>query len=242
MRRPGRRQRGGGGGNARARALVHGNPLNFSPFLWLRADLGITIATGVSAWADQSGNGRNLTQGTGVKQPVVTSAAINGQPSITFDGSNDALAATGFGIVQPTDIYFVMKFMADPGAFDKTFIDGAGTGNTMRVYRNGGTSNPGHVSMFAGTGINGSTGTPDSWHYYRVQFNGASSQIDQDGASQVTGNCGANNGGGLTLGAFGDQTIQWANVSFTEVVLFSRLLTTAEKTLLNSYFKARYAL
>jgi len=39
---------------------------------WWRADLGITIATGVSQWNDRSGNGNHLVQGTAGAQPVVT--------------------------------------------------------------------------------------------------------------------------------------------------------------------------
>lgn len=49
---------------------------NFTPArlngldLWLRADQGITLASGtdVSAWADQSGGARNFTQGTAANQ------------------------------------------------------------------------------------------------------------------------------------------------------------------------------
>ena len=45
--------------------------------LWLRADLGTTIATGVSQWNDQSQIGdsnRNVVQATGGQQPTLNSS------------------------------------------------------------------------------------------------------------------------------------------------------------------------
>lgn len=60
---------------------------------WIRGDLGITLATGVSAWADQSGNAHHFTQATGGAQPLYTAAdaTLNNRPSITADGVNDTL-------------------------------------------------------------------------------------------------------------------------------------------------------
>lgn len=62
--------------------------------LYLRADTGVTLnGSTVSAWADQSGYGRNFSQGTSTKQPTYSSSDANfsNKPSISFDGSNDVL-------------------------------------------------------------------------------------------------------------------------------------------------------
>ena len=51
--------------------------------LWLRADVGVTQSGGVvSAWADQSGQGNNFAQSTGVLQPPFNSSSIGGRPSV----------------------------------------------------------------------------------------------------------------------------------------------------------------
>jgi hypothetical protein len=66
---------------------------------WFRADKGVTLnGATVSAWADQSGNGRHFTQGTSGNQPTFAAAALGGQPALTFDGTSDSLstAATLF--------------------------------------------------------------------------------------------------------------------------------------------------
>lgn len=51
-------------------------------------DLG-SISSSISAWADQSGNGNDLSQATGGEQPVV--AALGTGKGAHFDGSDDEL-------------------------------------------------------------------------------------------------------------------------------------------------------
>lgn len=63
---------------------------------WFRADAAdITIGTGVSQWADKSGNGRHISQGTGGAQPVFTEvdSDFNNRGSVDFDGTDDRLAS-----------------------------------------------------------------------------------------------------------------------------------------------------
>lgn len=67
--------------------------------LWLRSDLGITLATGtsnVSAWADQSGNGNHAAQATGARQPAWTPGSINGIPTLNFDGTAQYMPTSAF--------------------------------------------------------------------------------------------------------------------------------------------------
>ncbi|WP_223302363.1 hypothetical protein, partial [Flavobacterium branchiophilum] len=47
--------------------------------LWYKSNVGVTNATGVSQWDDQSGNARHLTQSTTASRPVynTTSNLIN---------------------------------------------------------------------------------------------------------------------------------------------------------------------
>ena len=59
---------------------------------WLKADAGITKDGSdlVSSWADQSGNGRDMTQATGANQPTWTAASsFDGLlPTLDFDGND----------------------------------------------------------------------------------------------------------------------------------------------------------
>jgi len=87
-------------------------PRPFSPLdvsgcaLWLRADLGVTAPGGfVSAWADQSGNARHFTQGTGANQP-------------TYDqsGARPAVVAGGTRFMTGAGAASAWKFLHEPSS------------------------------------------------------------------------------------------------------------------------------
>jgi hypothetical protein len=82
------RVREGAGGALATPLTIFGSSVE----LWLRADLGVTIGTGVSAWADQSGKGRHCSQATPGQQPSVVSSWKNGKPALDFvPGSSQVL-------------------------------------------------------------------------------------------------------------------------------------------------------
>ena len=63
---------------------------------YLQGELGITIATGVSAWASQiSGTTLNMAQATTTRQPVYTAndATIWARSTVTSDGVDDTMAS-----------------------------------------------------------------------------------------------------------------------------------------------------
>ncbi len=63
--------------------------------LWLDANVGVTVTSTVSAWADQSGNNNNATQGTANFQPTVNATGVKGKPSIHFEaGTHLGIADT----------------------------------------------------------------------------------------------------------------------------------------------------
>lgn len=63
--------------------------------------LNLSDGDPVATWQDASGNGNDVTQGTGANQPTYrgpgSASAINGVPTVEFDGSNDVLTSTSFG-------------------------------------------------------------------------------------------------------------------------------------------------
>lgn len=64
--------------------------------LWLDATQGVTLTgSGVSTWADQSGNSRDFTQTTAAQRPTYT-ATLNGLSVLTFsNAASSALTRTG---------------------------------------------------------------------------------------------------------------------------------------------------
>lgn len=114
------------------------SPADLRPALWLRADLGITLNSGnVSAWADQSGNGRHLTQGTMGAQPAY---ATTGGP------------ANGATVALDTAHYLVGSGVASTWAFLH-----ASALSLFVVYRTT-TADPNTAVPFLSTGWDGTPG------------------------------------------------------------------------------------
>src|SRR5271169_4249375 len=101
--------------------------------LWLRASAGITIATGVSAWADQSGKGQNATQGSGAAQPAYVASGIGGLPSV--EGTGSQYLVTGALSAAPVAIFAVAQQTA-PQAGGKGIL---GSSGSNALYTNNAT-------------------------------------------------------------------------------------------------------
>lgn len=200
--------------------------------LWLRADMGITIGTGVSAWADQSGNGNNFTQGTGSAQPTLNAsdASFGGQASLSFAAANSqTLTATSVTISQPDTIYVIGQFTTSSNA---ELIDGNGT--RQALANNSGAN----FVFYAGTLVTGSAADLNP-HAFAAIYNGASSSmyVDTSSAANASGNAGANNWGGLILGGTIGGFLQG---KIAEVVTYSAAHTSAQVAQLFKYFAGRY--
>lgn len=86
--------------------------------LWLDADDASTIMEEdspgfVSQWDDKSGNGFNVTQGTGSKQPQTGVDTIGGLNTITFDDTDDVLNNTSYIDFSEITLIAVAAFESD---------------------------------------------------------------------------------------------------------------------------------
>jgi hypothetical protein len=82
---------------------------------WYRGDLGITLnVSTVSAWADQSGNGRHLTNGNAAQQPTYVASALGGRPTLSFDGG-DILSSSVFDMPRACSIFVVLGTLTARG-------------------------------------------------------------------------------------------------------------------------------
>ena len=125
--------------------------------LWLRSDVGVTTSSGaVTAWADQSGNSNNATQGTGANRPTLTTGAVNSGvlPAISFNGSSHYLTlptdfsnltsgCSTFAIVKPssgsaTGVPFVCGNTSNS---DALIVKTVGTNAAMYAYNSSTSSN-----------------------------------------------------------------------------------------------------
>lgn len=88
---------------------------SFSPadlpnlILWLDAAVGVTVATGVSSWLDQSPQLNHMTQGVGAQQPALVLGDINGLPIVKGDGIDDWLDFTSAIAEDEFSIFAVIR-------------------------------------------------------------------------------------------------------------------------------------
>lgn len=206
---------------------------------WVRADLGITIGTGVSAWADQSGNGVNFAQGTGSAQPTLVAGAVNGQPAVRGDGVDDLLAASwarGAPGTTPCYIWVVAKqvswinFRCLCGDYSSA-ANGAAIQNitaspTVRTLQNG-------------------VNTNNAWtvgSYFRIEWylDGGAGDYLKIGTTQTAGSA----GNLASLGTFNlfaaPAATTWANVEIAEAFAFFGTPNAGKRAELDAYCTGRY--
>jgi len=185
--------------------------------LWCRYGSGITITgSGVSQWDDVSGNGNHLKQGTDTNRP---SKEADG--SILFDGVDNFLKADAFTFIQPEAIYLLAKQVT--WVANRYLFDG-NTSFTGSIWQNG--TSP-ELKAYAGTNSAVNAGLPvDTYGVMCVVFDGASSLFQIDNNSPITGDFGASNLSGFTLGSRGDGANN-STLQIKELIAFNEAPDTA---------------
>lgn len=185
---------------------------SLAPAAWFRQGVGITVTgSGVSQWEDQSGNGRHLLQGTDAARP-----ALQGDGTILFNGTSHYLKTAAFTLNQPEWVLWVGKQVS------WTLNDRICDGNTVSSGAIAQNATTPELLIFAGTtGIAKVPLTVGALGVVSAVFNGANSRARVNLSTEVTGQAGAGNMGGLTLGANGDATAaQFSNISTSELIVF----------------------
>jgi len=153
------------------------------------------------------GAGDLLSQ-SGTGAPAYVNNGLNGAPSILLDGTNDRMLAL-FPLVQPCTLYHAIKPL--------TFVSGERLIGTQTALQGGdiffsGTSPNVRASAGTQSGLNANL-TLGNWHVVATVFNGASSVLRIDNTTETTGDFGANNPNGLTIGgalAVATAHMEWA--------------------------------
>jgi hypothetical protein len=196
---------------------------------WFRFGTGITVTgSGVSQWDDASGKGHHLLQGTDASRP-----ALQADGSILFDGVADHLRCVNFAFAPPKTIYLLVKNI--------TLVEGD------RLFC-GNTSNEALVTQqatdkllsFNGVYIESVSLALDTYAVLCVIWDGVNS-VFRINNSSVTGDGGANTGGGFVLGADGGDGVTataFGNIQVKEAILYSGAHDAATQDKLMLYLRS----
>lgn len=206
---------------------------------WFRADLGITLnGSNISAWADQSGNGNNLSQGTAAKQPPqpATNASYNNQLVFSTNATTFLSLAT-LTLAQPFTILFVGKSTTTSGSAITTSTSAF---NDPLILNSAGND----MDIFAGAHVTTAslaTSPCAMWAEFNSPGGATTSRAAVNNwlSGGTTGNVGTNNGVALGIGAYTGGDFGSA-CDFAEIAIWSRVLTALEQTQMASYVTGRY--
>lgn len=211
--------------------------------LWLKADTGVykdagtTLAVegeSIQQWNDQSGNANHVTQATAAARPIFKVNIVNGQPVVRFDGLDDWMATGAFTLNQPEMIFVVWKRAIGVIGY---LIDGLAE-NSGSLYAGVTTIND--VRLYAGASLVGAIGNDGAFLITGALANGASSQIWKNGTSIATGDSGASNMGGVTLGATGTSHTDPLAGDTPEIIIYDSVLSNANRNQVTSYLGTKY--
>lgn len=216
----------------------------------LDGDLGITLGTGVSAWADQSGSGNNVAQGTGSLQFGYLTAQVNGHNVVDCDGVDDFMAGPAVSNILTANAWTVWVVCSDDA--DNT--------NDASVFLNDGLicdagafwgvhikSAPTlHIYQFDGSTDTDSTATATgAYRIVRARHNGTTIFIKSGSAAESAGVASGsitNLTGLLRIGRNGSTGLAYYDGKIAKILASNAVATPAQLSGVDAFLTARYAL
>ena len=220
--------------------------------LWLDADDASSIVTGavrgVVQWRDKSGMGNHVAQTNASAQPVVTAAGLNGRSTLSFDGA-DYLAGPPVWQQGETNFTMFAVWRRTSASGSQVIVEQAGAGAGARAALmtiGGGTygfCGQDNDAFYLGTYSAG------AWNLSGLEYSGVASDnvyLDAAGAvakatvdgthKETVGVTGVRVGCNVMTGTEGLQ----GDVS--EILLFNRILTAAERYNVLHYLQQKWQL
>lgn len=235
-------------------------PQDFTPdeiaglSLWLDASqiAGLSDGDPVTTWADASGNGYDVTQGTTANKPVYKTGIMNGRAVVRFDGSNDFLANTAddpVGAGGARTVFMVGEMVNLSGAtilcfrrstliYNQSIVlfsgqyyiytDGVNASSNATIPNpSAAVTNPFQI-MLRSTG---------SGNKITCRINQADRTVTQSGS--VSAESGA---AGFSVGYRADIPGNYYNGDMAEIIVYDSALSSSDRNRVEAYLKTRYGL
>ena len=217
--------------------------------IWLKGDAGTNTSVdgeNISSWVDQSLQGNDASQGVVAEQPKYVLSAINHNPALLFDGTEDFMNITSnsfpFGASSRT-LYLVLNYdsISNPTFFQMAFS----YGNPVLNQANGFGLNGNGDLLYFGFGnderIN-SFADPDNSRIYTGTYDGTTASILVDGLFSTSTARSWNTVQNLAY--IGQQVLQREHYSgeIAEILLYDKVLTETERFKVDSYLAVKYGI
>ena len=226
--------------------------------LWLKADAGVTLSgSNVTAWADQSGNGRTVTVNN---SPSFTASSINSRPTIGFDGETQFVDALTPAFVSNNNfsVIWAFKYVGDsinnPDAYSPnvSFLSAGGVDQGAFHYIKNEDKFPASYPLFIiqgwtpydyTSGFTYSDGSnyilefvsDNNLGYYFVNRNNT-----QEGTGAVA-NAADSDITGIRIAGQQDP-LRHANIKMAEIMVYDSTLTSPQLEQVRNYLNTKYAI
>lgn len=162
----------------------------------------------VSIWKSKGITERDLKQATGTSQPLWISPG-----TIIFDGLDNFMKTAAFTWNQPEFIYMIVNQLSFT---DNDVLFDGNSNNYGTIYQDNPSPN---IVATAGTVSSPSSDLAvGGWGIVRVLFNGANSKLIVNDNAPITGNFGALNMGGFTIGSRATGTGLFSNIEVKDII------------------------
>ncbi len=203
---------------------------------WLEPDsIGLSDGTAITTWTANAG--KNAT-GSGSTRPLYKTGIKNGHNIVRFDGVDDTMATIAFTVEQtpPYTTMIVFKYSNTTGV--QFLQDGIDAVKRATIFVNGGT-----LQVLSGASTGAIATADTSWHILLIEWNGASSNYQLDGGTLTTlgSLAGTANFAGITLGTNQDGAFGPASVDVGDVILWTGILSSGDKTSAFSWANTKWA-
>jgi hypothetical protein len=182
---------------------------------------------------DKSGNGKNLTNNLTTNGFRRLTTFNGSYPSFFYnDTQNVTLGSnSSFSLSQPATIFAVHRTVGG-GSFQDPF-DSTTNGSRFFAYYELSVSK---YNTFAGLVLTQTIGTfASGGGVYSHYFNGANSEIFQNGTTIASGNAGSQNCAGITIGSRFTQVNETWQGHIAEVIYYSGRLSLAQRQQVEGY-------
>lgn len=204
---------------------------------WDASDTATITESGgaVSAWADKSASGFDVSQSTAGNKPTTGAATINGRNVLSF-ATNDFLARAttpSWSLVALT--IFAVWELTTTGTYQVVIEDSAGS-NSVNVLN----TDVGYMAESAGIAVTG-VGSAMGLHQYTAVYisGGTQSKLFRDGAQDgATSSTGSATWTGLTIGSRAGSYP--TNGKLAEFIVYDSALGTTDREAVEAYMKAKW--
>ena len=196
----------------------------------------------VSQWNDKSGSGINVTQGTEANQIITGAATLNGKNVMTLDGVNQFMSSAfnaSLDIRNDFTIIYVAKTDDIAAARRVLATDGYATGVASSAR-----------TQYTALGVQDYSSANDYWNTSSHIINTMTMDSSNDAIfyknnAVFSSPTGANPANATTTGIFigsRDTGVQKWDGEIAEIIIYDRVLSTAERTVLNRYLSLEWGL